>query len=193
MIDKTGVKMNDSRDKFLQRMFWYRLQYPVAFVVALLLSCGQLFFTWQGKYPQIKWGLPAAFVLFVALFNTVTYLYSRFLVKKFGIEMFADLDQEFLREHQGYDSKAFGYYFSRLIQCRKVAGVYMLLAILCLWPIQIDKLDASYFFGMFGFLGYYFYRMTYLDDAISYKAPNVFTGWKHRRFQDHLRGKLCGN
>lgn len=187
MSDKTGVKMNDSKDKFLQRMFWYRLQYPVAFVVALLLSCGQLFFIWQGKYPQIEWGLPSAFVLFVALFNTVTYLYSKFLVKKYGVEMFADLDKESLLKHREFDSKSFGEYFASLNRYNKISGMYMLAVIM---PAAFINLYLATAVGAIYFIGYYTYRITH-SDAISYKVPNVFTGWRRRRFPDHLRGNYA--
>ena len=43
-------------------------------------------------------------------------------MKKYGADLFGDLDQNWLREFQGFDSSAFGEIFTRLIQCRKIAG-----------------------------------------------------------------------
>ena len=90
----------------------------------------------------------------------------------YGIELFADLDQEWLKEHQGFDSKAFGDIFARLIQCRKIAGPYMLAVIV---PLAFIHMGLAAVVGVIYSIGYLgFYRPTYLDAAVSYKIPRVF-------------------
>jgi Zn-dependent protease with chaperone function len=169
--------MNDSKDKFLQRMFLYNLQY---------LSAGALsLFGWYALVMFLVWVLriknfdtraslvPFAIPLVFSLFNTITYFYSKFLAKKYGIEMFADLDQEWLREHQAFDSKAFGEIFARLIQCRKIAGPYMLAVIV---PAAFINMYLATGVGVIYLIAYFFYRQTYFDTAISYKIPRAMGG-----------------
>jgi hypothetical protein len=89
------------------------------------------------------------------------------------MEMFADLDQEWLREHQAFDSKAFGEIFARLIQCRKIAGPYMLAVIV---PAAFINMYLATGVGVVYTVAYFFYRNTYFDTAISYKIPRAMGG-----------------
>lgn len=174
--------MNNSKDKFLHRMFLYKLQYLIAGIVSISMWYGIfVFFCYldykivsNAVFRKIMEGVfISAPILIFALFNTITYFYSKFLSKKYGIEMFADLDQSWLREHQAFDSKAFGEIFARLIQCRKIAGPYMLAVIV---PVAFINMYLATGVGIIYFLAYFFYRMTYFDTAISYKIPRAFGG-----------------
>lgn len=168
--------MSDSKDKFLQRMFLYKLQYAMAGVVAPLIWYSMLMlFVWKLNLHDdtTTYFMIFALPLIFALFNTITYFYSKFLVKKYGIEMFADLDQEWLREHQAFDSKAFGEIFARLIQCRKIAGPYMLAVIV---PVAFINMYLATGVGVIYIIAYFFYRNTYFDTAISYKIPRAMGG-----------------
>ena len=161
------------KDEFLKRMFAYKLQYAVAFLIAAIVSYGQIFLAGYLKFSQFEWSLPFGIVLFVCSFNTVTYLYSKHLAKKYGTDLFGDLDQNWLKEHQGFDSSAFGEIFTRLIQCRKIAGVYILGIIFPVWFIHIS---LAFFVGVFLLVVYIFYRQTYLDIAIADKVPRSMGG-----------------
>jgi len=154
-------------------MFVYKLQYAVAFLIATMISYGQLFLAGYFKFSQFEWSIPFGIVLFFCSFNTVTYLYSTHLSKKYGADLFGDLDQNWLREFQGFDSIAFGEIFSRLIQCRKVAGVYILGIISIIWLICIP---LAFFVGVFLLIAYIFYRQTYLDIAVADKVPRSMGG-----------------
>ena len=162
--------------KFLRRLFIYRLQYLVGACVVftiwfsvgkicrkLLLLNDAFGIFWTFAFPVVAF----------PLFNTVTYFYSKYLAKKYGIEMFSDLDQTWLREHQAFDSKAFGEIFARLIQCRKIAGPYMLAVIV---PLAFINMYLATGIGVVYIIAYFFYRMTYLDTAISYKIPRAMGG-----------------
>jgi len=164
------------KNKFLQRMFLYRLQYLLAICVVFLIwfsvgkTCRKLLLS--NDEFGILWTFAFPVVAF-PLFNTVTYFYSTHLANKYSIEMFSDLDQNWLREHQAFDSKAFGEIFARLIHCRKIAGPYMLAVIT---PLAFINMYLAIGVGVVYFIGYFFYRMTYLDDAVSYKVPRAMGG-----------------
>lgn len=157
-------------------MFLYKLQYAMAGVVAPLIWYSMLMlFVWKLNLHDdtTTYFMIFALPLIFALFNTITYFYSKSLAKKYGIEMFADLDQEWLREHQAFDSKAFGEIFARLIQCRKIAGPYMLAIIV---PAAFINMYLAIGVGVIYIIAYFFYRNTYFDTAISYKIPRAMGG-----------------
>jgi len=169
-----------NKDIFLKRMFEYKSQYVIAAVISFIGIC---LWTCMLRFLEIKNiidGENAACGFFflspflaIALFNTSTYLYSQHLVKKYGADLFGDLDQDWLREFQGFDSSAFGEIFTRLIQCRKVAGPYML-AVIALTSLIHTGFAA--FVGLIYVIAYVFYRETYLDIAIADKVPRSMGG-----------------
>jgi Zn-dependent protease with chaperone function len=168
--------MDNSKDKFLKRMFLYRLQYLLSIIIPVILWYFSMKMLVNAMRVSEEIGVPYLFLsplVIFSLFNTIAYIYSKCLAKKYGIEMFADLDQGWLREHQAFDSKAFGEIFARLIQCRKIAGPYMLAVI---GPIAFINMYWALGVGIVYFVSYFFYRMTYFDTAISYKIPRAMGG-----------------
>ncbi len=165
-----------NKEKFLKRMFEYRSQY----VVAALFAFGSLIFIMEGsewlrnnidggRYIDRLLSNIYIFLIF-AVFNTVTYFYSQHLVKKYGADLFGDLDQNWLKEFQGFDSSAFGEIFTRLIQCRKIAGPYFLGVIVISSPFgKVFALIASIIYCAF----YILYRMTYLENAVADRIPRA--------------------
>jgi len=165
----------DSEQKFLNRLFIYRLQYFVSFIMAVICWFFILFAIIKPFYPereQVCYGFLAPCIVF-CFYNTFTYFWSSYLAKKYGIEMFGDLDQKWLKEHQAFDSKAFGKIFAKLIQCRKIGGLYMLVVIV---PAAVIHMGLALAVGILYVICYLFYRSTYLDDSLSYKVPRVFGG-----------------
>lgn len=169
-----------SKDVFLKRMFEYKSQYVIATIFSLailFLWIGLLFFLEDMKVIDGNNAACGFFFLSpflaIALFNTSTYLYSQYLVKKYGADLFGDLDQDWLREFQGFDSSAFGEIFMRLIQCRKVAGPYMLAVIAV---TSLIHTGFAAFVGLVYVIAYLFYRETYLDIAIADKVPRSMGG-----------------
>ena len=165
----------NSEQKFLNRLFVYKLQYIVSFVVAVACWCivgWTIIETFCEKNNQPLFIFLAPSLVF-SLYNTFTYFWSSYLAKKYGIEMFGDLDQTWLKEHQAFDSKAFGKIFEKSIQCRKVAGLYMLALIV---PIAVLNMAVAAVVGILYIVGYLVYRSTYLDDSLSYKIPRAFGG-----------------
>ncbi len=171
--------MNKYIDDFLKRTFLYRMQYFVAVVVCIIILClcfGVIFsLKDNGIYTSryLERFLFLSLFLVAPIYNPVTYFCSKYLADKYGIEMFADLDQNWLKEHQGFDSKAFGEIFARLIQCRKIAGPYMLAVVL---PCALINVYFAMIVGIAYLIGYFIYRNTYLDTAIADKLPRAFGG-----------------
>ena len=165
----------DSEQKFLNRLFVYRLQYFISFIMAVICYFLVFFAIVNPFCPVREQGgyVSMAPSLVFSLFNTFTYLWSLYLAKKYGIEMFSDLDQKWLKEHQAFDSKAFGKIFAKLIQCRKIAGLYLLIVIT---PLALLHMEVAAIIGILYIIVYLFYRSTYLDDSLSYKVPRVFGG-----------------
>lgn len=172
--------MENNKDIFLKRMFEYKIQYVIATIISLglwyILMIGVRILEKtiaEGKYVYSSNILDITPFLIFALFNTATYLYSRYLTRKYGADLFGDLDQNWLREFQGFDSSAFGEIFTRLIQCRKIAGPYMLAVIAV---TSLIHTGFAAFAGLIYIIAYVFYRQTYLDIAIADKVPRSMGG-----------------
>ena len=161
-------------------MFEYKIQYVIAvfFSLSVLgLWINSLFFLnnrnlMDGDNAACGFVFLSPFLAFT-LFNTSTYLYSKYLTKKYGADLFGDLDQSWLKEYQGFDSSAFGEIFTKLIQCRKVAGPYMLAVIAV---TSLIHTGFAAFVGLIYVIAYVFYRETYLDIAIADKVPRSMGG-----------------
>ncbi len=172
--------MNSNKDIFLKRTFKYKIQYVIAILCSLLILgiwVNSLFFLnhrnlMDGDNAACGFAFLSPFLAF-ATFNTATYFYSKYLAKKYGADLFGDLDQDWLREHQGFDSTAFGEIFTRLIQCRKIAGPYMLAVIAV---SSLIHTGFAAFVGLVYIIAYVFYRQTYLDIAIADKVPRSMGG-----------------
>lgn len=158
---------------FLQRMFLYKLQYIVATIVSFVMFGASVIWLDTTIYPGDARCVFLAFFICISMFNSITYFYSKCMSKKYGINMFDDLDQEWLTEYQGYDSKAFGEIFARLIQCRKIAGIYGLPVLILLFFIP---LGLALLIAIVCMIGYLLYRDTYLVDALADRVPRVFGG-----------------
>ena len=168
--------MKNNKDIFLKRMFEYRAQYVVAAIIAfgafITIING---FEWlrtnidEGRYINHLLSNICIFLIF-ATFNTVTYFCSKYLAKKYGADLFGDLDQDWLKEYQGFDSSAFGEIFTRLIQCRKIAGPYFLgiIAISSLFGEVFAPIASVIYCAI-----YILYRVTYLENAIADRIPRA--------------------
>ena len=171
--------MKNNKDIFLKRMFEYRAQYVVAAIIAFGMFASIMEGSeWlrnnigAGEYIYRLLSNIYIFLIF-ATFNTVTYFYSKYLSQKYGTDLFGDLDQDWLREFQGFDSSAFREIFTRLIQCRKIAGPYMLAVIAV---TSLIHTGFAAFIGLVYIIAYVFYRQTYLDIAIADKVPRSMGG-----------------
>ena len=114
----------DLEQKFVNRLFMYRLQHVASLALTiicwwLILDAIDLFCPKNNGFVGF-FGIPLIF----SLYNTFTYFWSSYLAKKYGVEIFGDLDQKWLKESREFDSKDFDEKFLKLIQCRKIAGLY---------------------------------------------------------------------
>ena len=168
--------MKNNKDIFLKRMFEYRAQYVVAAIIAFGMFASIMEGSeWlrnnigAGEYIYRLLSNIYIFLIF-ATFNTVTYFYSKYLSQKYGTDLFGDLDQNWLREYQGFDSSAFGEIFTRLIQCRKIAGPYFLgvIAISSLFGKVFAPIASVIYCAV-----YMLYRVTYLENAIADRIPRA--------------------
>ncbi len=161
-----------SKKEFLKRMFLYRLQKLLATVIAIIGAFVYGYLMLEMKVDSNS----NSFLIIISLvaissYNTTTYLCSKYLTTKYGINMFDDLDQEWLKEHQGYGAANFGEIFSRAIQCRKISGPCLLFIVTFLSCINTTLASAT---GVFYVIGYCIYYNTYFMDAIGDKVPRVF-------------------
>lgn len=171
--------MND-KEIFLKRMFLYELQHWIAWVLSPSIWFGTFILVLRTENkPDTSIEDTSTIIFFCApfiiffIYNTITYFYSKDLVERYGIEMFSNLDQDWLIEHQAFDCKVFGEHFARLIQCRKIAGPYMLMVMI---PAILINIYVALCTGI-SYLGLYFlYCDVYLDMAVSYKVPRAFGG-----------------
>jgi len=168
--------MKNNKDIFLKRMFEYRAQY----VIATIFAVGSFASIMEGSEwlrnnigaGEYLYRLLSNIYIFLifAVFNTVTYFCSKYLVKKYGADLFGDLDQNWLKEFQGFDSSAFGEIFTRLIQCRKIAGPYFLGVItISSFLGKAFALIASIIYCAV----YILYRVTYLENAVADRIPRA--------------------
>lgn len=174
--------MKKDKELFLKRMFEYKAQYIIATAMSVIACCLWIcilrFLEIKNVFTEDQVSsifLMTLFLIF-AVFNTCTYIYSKYLTKKYGADLFGDLDQSWLREHQGFDSSAFGEIFTRLIQCRKIAGPYMLAVVLFIDLLSLISIGLAAFVGLVYVIAYVFYRQTYLDIAIADKVPRSMGG-----------------
>lgn len=105
-----------SKKEFLKRMFLYRLQKLLATLIAIIgaFVYGLLMLEMKVNSESISF-LILILLVAISSYNTTTYVCSKYLTTKYGINMFDDLDQKWLKEHQGYGAANFGEIFSRAI------------------------------------------------------------------------------
>jgi hypothetical protein len=119
--------MTDVQKKFFKKLVLYKMQYVPAVIMPLVI--------WYilGHMPSTDEVAVFGFLGLVPswhfIFNTVTYFYGKRLVKKYGYEVFSDVDPQLLKEHFNVDSKSFGKHYKALMKYRRFAGPYMTAAI----------------------------------------------------------------
>lgn len=161
-----------SKKEFLKRMFLYRLQKVLATLIAIIGTFVYGYLMLEMKVnPDSNSFLIIISLVAISSYNTTTYLCSKYLTTKYGINMFDDLNQKWLKEHQGYGATNFGEIFSRAIQCRKIAGPCLLFVVTLLSCINLTLASIT---GVFYVIGYCIYYNTYFIDAIGDKIPRVF-------------------
>jgi uncharacterized membrane protein YdcZ (DUF606 family) len=167
-----------NKQKFLKRKFLYDLQSVVAFITGALVLYVYLiclfFLEYKFKFEIDKLGynlmLSFPFLIF-GLYNLFTYIWSKKMAEKYGIELFGDLDQEWLRKEQGYDAKIFGEIYSKQLHFRKLGAKSLFITLplsFLAWPI------ISFIVGIMMIVVYIVYRNVYFDDAMADRWPRVY-------------------
>ena len=173
--------MNDKQE-FLRRKFWLDLQGIIAFaiVVAIWVSiiiidtiiCDKFHISSRDDYE--KFGGPFLFTTpFFAfgLYKLVCYIWTKKLTDKYGMAIYGDLDQEWLKKEQGYDAKIFEEIYSKYLYFCKLGAKTLFITIPLfflpwLWlSISIDVL--VYFI-------YCLYRETFFHDAMADRWPRIY-------------------
>lgn len=93
------------------------------------------------------------------------------MADKYGIELFGDFDQEWLKKEQGYDSKIFGEIYSKKLQLRKLCAksLYIFIPLsLCPWYI------VPWIVGILMIPLYLIYRDVYFYKAMADRWPRVY-------------------
>jgi hypothetical protein len=117
--------------------------------------------------------LAVSISLIFGLYNLFTYLWSKKMAERYGIDMFGDLDQKWLIEYQGYDSTIFGEIFEKKLNLKKLGAKSLFITIplsLTPWPI------IPFLAGIVMMIAYVMYSNVYYYSAMGDRWPRVFGG-----------------
>lgn len=163
-----------NKDKFLKRKFLYDLQCVGSFIVSLVVWWMSVYFLIKIIDMQADQGCIFLFntpFLIFGLYNLFTYIWSKKMAEKYGIELFGDLDQEWLRKEQGYDAKIFGEIYSKNLHFRKLGAKSLLITV----PLSFLPWPAVPFIvGIIMIIVYMVYRNVYFNDAMADRWPRVY-------------------
>jgi hypothetical protein len=180
----------DNKGKFLKRKFLYNMQDLFSGSVCLLIWIIWVLFLIRICKVSDERGIAflasSPFLIF-GFYNLFTYLWSKKLAEKYGIEMFGDLDQDWLVAYQGYDAKVFGEIFSRRLYLKKLGAKSLYITIplsLTPWPL------LPLIIGVIMIVAYFIYRQVYYYDAMGDRWPRVFVdGIVVSRILNHRKEK----
>ena len=163
-----------NKDKFLQRKFLYDLQGSIGFFGSLLVwfIFGQILLVGLNFSEDfgVVFMLSSPFLVF-GLYNLFTYIWSKKIAEKYGIELFGDLDQEWLKKEQGYDAKIFGEIYSKNLHFRKLGAKSLFITV----PLSFLPWPAIPFIvGIIMIVVYMVYRKVYFNDAMADRWPRVY-------------------
>ncbi len=170
-----------NKDKFLKRKFLYDLQVSMSFIFTIIIwfsvallgfYIGVLFNISDNIVLDTFWiqyGVSSLSFVF-GLYNLFTYIWSKKMAEKYGIELFGDLDQEWLKKEQGYDAKIFGEIYSKNLHFRKLGAKSLFITI----PLSFLPWPAVPFIvGIIMIIVYMVYRKVYFNDAMADRWPRV--------------------
>ena len=163
-----------NKDKFLKRKFLYDLQCPISFLGALLawfliiIILIRIFDVNDDFGSNFLFSTP--FLIF-GFYNLFTYIWSKKMAEKYGIELFGDLDQKWLKKEQGYDAKIFGEIYSKNLHFRKLGAKSLFISV----PLSFLPWPAVPFIvGIIMIVVYMVYRKVYFNDAMADRWPRVY-------------------
>ena len=168
-----------NKDKFLKRKFLYDLQVPIAgalggmVIYLFLLLMFFLEYKYEvnsDKFVGLTFLASSIFLIF-GLYNLFTYIWSKKMADKYGIELFGDLDQEWLKKEQGYDSKIFGEIYSKNLHFRKLGAKSLYI----MFPLSFVPWPAvPFIIGVLMIVVYLVYRNVYFNNAMADRWPRVY-------------------
>jgi hypothetical protein len=148
--------MTDIQKKFFKRLALYKIQYiPAAIIpviiwgILLEIVCSDCGTDELACFWGIGW-IPSWFYIF----NAVTYFYGKLLVRRYGPEIFSDIDPQLLEKHLHTDAKTFGEDFACLMRYRKIGGIYPLTVIVLAAVIGMYWATAAAILCWFGYIAY---------------------------------------
>ena len=167
--------MISNKDKFLQRKFFYDLPMPLSLLslIGIWIFLFFLFARWL-KFDSETFGIPfivsSPFFIF-GFYNLFTYIWSKKMADKYGIELFGDLDQEWLKKEQGYDAKIFGEIYSKNLHFRKLGAKSLYI----MFPLSFVPWPAvPFIIGVLMIVVYMVYRNVYFNNAMADRWPRVY-------------------
>ncbi len=172
-----------NKDMFLKRKFLYDLQCPIAgfgsiavwFLIALAGFSIEINFLKMSTEDSLNsFWMPylgtSPFLIF-GFYNLFTYIWSKKMADKYGIELFGDLDQEWLKKEQGYDSKIFGEIYSKNLHFRKLGAKSLYI----MFPLSFVPWPAvPFIIGVLMIVVYLVYRNVYFNNAMADRWPRVY-------------------
>ena len=173
----------NNKDMFLKRKFLYDLQVSISlfcvifswFIIGKIgVFIGKNIFDISFKELLdsffVQYGVSSLSLIF-GLYNLFTYIWSKKMADKYGIELFDDLDQEWLRKEQGYDAKIFGEIYSKNLHFRKLGAKSLFITVplsFLPWP------TIPFIAGIIMIVVYMVYRNVYFNDAMADRWPRVY-------------------
>ena len=175
--------MISNKDKFLQRKFLYDLQIPLIFFLTvviwflfgkseLLIARKIIHISYDNFVNHLGLTFLASSPFFIfGFYNLFTYIWSKKMADKYGIELFGDLDQEWLKKEQGYDSKIFGEIYSKKLHFRKLGAKSLYI----MFPLSFVPWPAvPFIIGVLMIVVYLVYRNVYFNNAMADRWPRVY-------------------
>ena len=158
----------------VSRKFLYDLQGSIGFFGSLLVwfIFGQSLLVGLNFSEDfgVVFMLSSPFLVF-GLYNLFTYIWSKKMAEKYGIELFGDLDQKWLKKEQGYDAKIFGEIYSKNLHFRKLGAKSLFITV----PLSFLPWPAIPFIvGIIMIVVYMVYRKVYFNDAMADRWPRVY-------------------
>ncbi len=180
MMNKYNNDIN--KNEFLKRKFLYDLQCVPSFVTSVFIwyfsglwMCRyglKLIFDDKQLISDIgdSFFVSVIFLLF-GFYNLFTYIWSKKMSEKYGIELFGDLDQEWLKREQGYDSKIFGEIYAKNLHFRKLGAKSLMVTV----PLSFLPWPAvPLIVGIMMIVVYFVYRNVYFNNAMADRWPRVY-------------------
>lgn len=172
----------DSKQEFLRRKFWFDLQglFALATVIGLwflvvvidVLICDRFHISPDADFEKFGGAFLATTPFFAfGLYKLVCYIWTKRLTDKYGISLYGDLDQDWLKKEQGYDAKIFEEIYSKHLYFCELGAKTLFITIPLFF---LPWLWLSISIDILVYLTYCLYKETFFHDAMADRWPRIY-------------------